>query len=144
MTVSTTLPPESIRITTDSWTEPFWAAAKQGRLCAPRCRRCGRFRMPPTPFCPECQSQDIDWVTLPGRGTVFSYSVLRGLPASAESVLIPVVLELDDAPGVHLVSNLVGEDPDDVSIGMVVEADFLPIADGWRLPVFRRAAPEQI
>lgn len=141
MTLSATLPLESIRITTDSHTEPFWAAAKEHRLVAPRCRSCGTFRLPPSPFCPECQSQEVDWVVLTGRATVFSFSVVRGLPGLAELVLVPVVLELDGAPGVHLVSNLVGAEPDAVEIDDEVEVDFVAIADGWVLPVFRPVPP---
>jgi uncharacterized OB-fold protein len=136
-TLSTTLPPESIRITTDPWTEPYWQAAKEGRLSVPRCAVCGTFRLPPTPFCPECQSQELEWVDLIGRAHVFSFSVVRGLPGSPDLVLIPVVLELEGAPGIHLVSNLIDADPESVRIGMAVEVDFVGITDSWKLPVFR-------
>ncbi|MCU1454177.1 MAG: hypothetical protein JWN46_2323 [Acidimicrobiales bacterium] len=137
-TRSTTLPPESIRITTDSWTEPFWLAAKDERLVAPRCGSCGTFRFPPTPFCPACRSQDTDWVPVSG-GSVFSYSIVRGLPGNRDAVLVPVVVEFADAPGVHVVSNLVDADPADVEIGRAVTLDFVVIADDWKLPVFRLA-----
>ena len=80
MALATTTPPESIRITTDGWTVPYWEAAKQEQLVAPQCRACGAFRFPPSPFCPECRSQDTEWVRLSGRACVFSFSVVRGLP----------------------------------------------------------------
>jgi uncharacterized OB-fold protein len=134
--VATTLPPESIRITTDAWTEPFWRAAQEERLSVPRCGKCGTFRLPPTPFCPQCQSQLVDWIDLSGRARIFSFSVVRGLPGMTEIVLVPVVLELEGAPGVHLVSNVVGVEPDAVRIGAAVTVDFVEIADGWKLPVF--------
>lgn len=137
-TLATTLPPETIRITTDSWTEPYWNAAKEDRLEVPQCRNCGTFRMPPSPFCPACQSQDVKWVELSGQATIFSYSIVRGLPGLPDIVLVPVVLELDGAPGVHLVGNAVDVDPGEVAIGMVLKAGFVDIADGWKLPVFRR------
>ena len=137
--VAQTLPPESIRITTDSWTEPFWLASRDERLVAPRCAACGAFRLPPTPFCPECQSQAVEWVELSGRATVFSYSIVRGLPEHPELTLVPVVLELAGAPGVHLLSNAVDVDPDVVRIGTTLEVGFVEIADGWKLPVFRPA-----
>jgi hypothetical protein len=141
-TTATTLPPESIRITTDAWTEPYWLAAKADQLVAPRCRECGAFRFPPTPFCPECRSQAVDWVELRGPLTVFSYSVVRGLPGLTDLVLVPVVVEAADAPGVHVVSNLVGVDPDAVHIGMRVVADFVTISEGWKLPIFRESKPD--
>jgi uncharacterized OB-fold protein len=55
-------------------------------------------------------------------------------------VLVPAVLDLPDAPGARLVSNIVDIAPADVTIGMPVHVDFSPIADGWLLPVFRVGA----
>jgi hypothetical protein len=54
-----------------------------------------------------------------------------------ELVLVPAVLDLPDAPGARLVSNVVDIAPADVSIGMSLRVDFSPIADGWLLPIFR-------
>jgi uncharacterized OB-fold protein len=52
-------------------------------------------------------------------------------------LLLPAVLDLPDAPGARLVSNIVDVAPADVAIGMRVRVDFSPITDGWLLPVFR-------
>jgi uncharacterized OB-fold protein len=134
--VATTLPPASIRITTDGWTAPYWEAAQREQLVAPRCRACGTFRFPPWPFCPECRSQDTEWVALSGRASVFSFTVVRGLPGRPDLLLVPAVVEFPDAPGVHLVTNLVDVDPDNVTIGMPIVVAFVSIADGWKLPVF--------
>src|SRR6202042_2548452 len=38
----------------DAWTQPFWDAAAEGRLVAPRCTTCGTFVLPPQPFCFTC------------------------------------------------------------------------------------------
>jgi len=135
---STTRPPASIRIMTESATEPYWQAAREHRLVAPRCQACGTFRFPPTPFCPACRSQAVDWVELEGP-TIFSFSIVRGLPDQPDDVLVPVVVEFDNAPNVHVVSNLVDAAPDDVAIGLPLRVDFVTIADGWELPVFQLA-----
>ncbi|WP_163551417.1 Zn-ribbon domain-containing OB-fold protein [Candidatus Frankia alpina] len=135
-TLTTTLPPAGIQITTDSATEPFWQAAKENRLVAPKRADCGTFR----PFCPNCQSQNVDWVTLSGRATVFSFSIVAGVPGQPELTLAAVVVDLPDAPGARLVSNVVDADPSAVQIGTPFVVDFVEIADGWKLPVFRVAA----
>jgi uncharacterized OB-fold protein len=96
---ATALPGDSVRITTDPHTEPFWQAAAENRLAAPRCGRCGTFRLPPTPFCPTCQSVEVDWVDLSGRATVFSFSVVHGFPGLPDITLVLAVLDLPDAPG---------------------------------------------
>lgn len=142
--LSTVRPGETVRITTDTATEPFWKAAKERRLVAPRCARCGHFRMPPTAFCPECQSMDIDWVELSGEAEIYSFAVVHGFPGYPDLILVPAVVELPDAPGTRLVTNIVGVDPETVSIGMRVRVDFTPISDGWLLPVFKTQEGEDV
>lgn len=135
------VPGDHIAITTDTWTEPFWQAAKEHRLTACQCASCGHFRMPPSPFCPECQSQEVSWPTLPGTGTVFSFAICTRspFPDVNDFVYVPVVVDLDGAPGARLVANLGGVNAEDVRIGMKVAVEWTPIQDGWALPNFRPA-----
>lgn len=137
--LSRALPGEHVHITTDPWTEPFWQAAKEHRLVAAQCIDCQTFRMPPTPFCPHCQSQNTQWPQLSGKGTVYSFAVCNRspFPGVEDFVYIPVVVELDGAPSIRLVSNLIDIEPANVSIGMAVTVDWNPITDGWQQPVFR-------
>jgi uncharacterized OB-fold protein len=138
--LATTIPGEHVRIAVNKDTEPFWQAAKERRLVAPRCGDCRTFRLPPTPFCPNCQSKTMNWVDLRGDAVVYSFAVVHGFPGMPDLVLVPAVLDLPDAPGARLVSNVVDVAPADVTIGMPVRVDFSPIADGWLLPVFRVGA----
>lgn len=139
-TLATALPGEQVHITTNPITEPFWEAARDDRLTACRCADCGTFRLPPSPFCPNCQSESVDWPTLSGRATVFSFSVVHGFPGLPDITLVAAVLDLPDAPGARLVSNIIDVDPAEVAIGDEVEVVFSPIADGWKLPLFRPVA----
>lgn len=133
------LPGEQIRITVNPDTEPFWEAAREGRLTACQCGDCGKFRMPPTAVCPYCGSRERNWPTLPGTATVFSYVVCNKNPQTGEPyVYVPVVVDLDGAPGARLNANVTGIDADDVHIGMKVEVEWTPIQDGWVLPNFRK------
>jgi uncharacterized protein len=141
-TLATTIPGELVHIAVNKTTEPFWEAAKQRRLAAPQCADCGAFRMPPTPFCPHCQSPAVDWVELSGAATVYSFAVVHGFPGLPDLTLVPAVVDLPDAPGARLVSNIVDVAPAEVTIGMPVRVDFSPIADGWLLPVFRAVATD--
>jgi hypothetical protein len=133
------VPGDHIRITMDAWTEPFWAAAKEHRLTAAQCADCGQFRMPPTAFCGQCQSQNTKWPTLSGAGTVFSFAICTRspFPDVPDFVYIPVVVDLEGAPGARLVTNLVGVNAEEVAIGDKIQVDWNPIQDGWVLPIFR-------
>jgi uncharacterized OB-fold protein len=137
--LSQALPGDHVHIGMDPWTEPFWQAAKEHRLTAAKCGDCGHFRMPPTPFCPECQSQNTEWPTLPGTGTVYSFAICNKspFPGVEDFVYVPVIVDLDGAPGARLVSNLIGVDPTTVQIGMRVKVDWNDITEGWVQPVFR-------
>lgn len=137
--LSRALPGDHVHIGMDPWTEPFWQAAKEERLTAAQCGDCGTFRMPPTPFCPNCQSQNTKWPSLPGTGTVYSFAICNRspFPGVEDFVYIPVVVDLDGAPGARVVSNLVGVHPSAVNIGMRVKVDWNTIADGWKQPIFR-------
>jgi uncharacterized OB-fold protein len=135
------IPGDHIQITTNPDTEPFWDAAKEGKLTACQCADCGTFRMPPTPYCPTCRSKAKAWPALPGTGTVYSYVVCHRSPYPdlPDFTYVPVVVDLDGAPGVRLVSNLADVDPEKVQIGMKVKVAFNPIQDGWKLPIFTPA-----
>ena len=137
--LATTIPAEHIRIAVNATTEPFWLAAREGRLVAPQCADCGIFRLPPTAFCPNCRSKALNWPELNGEATVYSFAVVHGFPGMPDLVLVPAVLDLLDAPGARLVSNIVDVDPAEVAIGMRLRVDFASIADGWMLPIFRVA-----
>ncbi|HEX2171636.1 MAG TPA: OB-fold domain-containing protein [Dehalococcoidia bacterium] len=123
-------------------TEPFWEAAQAGRLSVQRCASCHRFRWYPRPMCPFCQSLDQEWVTVSGRGTIYSYVAVHQAvrPDLQDKVpYYPVLVDLDDAPGVRLPSRLIEYRPDqvnDVPIGLPVEVAFRDV-EGWLMPFFR-------
>ncbi len=129
--------------TMDQWTKPFWDAAARKTLTAPKCRSCGAFRMPPTPFCPECLSQEIDWPELSGKGAIYSYSIVaRAIMPGMEDCLpyVPALVELPDAGGVRLITNIVGVPVDRVRIGANVRVVWeTRRTDGVTVPRFTLA-----
>lgn len=134
--------PRLVGLRPDAWTQPFWSAAAEHRLVCARCGGCGTFRMPPSPFCHACRSQEVDWVQLGGEGRVYSYTVIRRavVPMLRDSVpYVVAVVELPDAPGVRLVTNIVDVDPDEVHIGMPVAVGWDDVAEGVAIPRFRSA-----
>ena len=116
-------PPELFKLATNAWAQPFWDASARHELVAARCADCGAFRMPPTPFCPCCQSQNITWTALSGRGEVYSYTIVERaiLPGmGAHLPYVPAVISLEGAGGTRLVSNVV----DVPRVGGLDAADF--------------------
>ncbi|HET6811985.1 MAG TPA: Zn-ribbon domain-containing OB-fold protein [Acidimicrobiales bacterium] len=118
----------------DAW---FWDGAREGRLLLRQCGACGRLQHPPTPLCPACGS--ASWTTreASGRGTVYAWLLSHHPTGPDAAPRIVVLVEL--AEGVRIVSNLVEVEPGDARNGMAVEACFVEY-DGVVLPQFRPAA----
>lgn len=121
---------------------PYWEAAAEGRLVVPRCTACATVIWYPRGFCPSCTSFDVEWIELPGTGTVYSHAVARrgrGAYADAAPYVVAYV-ELDlpgGAPGPRVMTNVVDCDPGSVVVGDRVEAVFHPTERGAALVRFR-------
>ena len=118
----------------------FWAALCAGELRLQHCAQCGVARHPPRPVCAHCGSIEREWVVSPGRGEVWSFTVIHPptLPAFAERTPYgAVVVRLDE--GVFFVSNLVDCPDDELAVGLRVELALTPVDDDLVLPLFRRA-----
>lgn len=121
----------------DERTQPFWDAAQEECLVAPRSATCGKFRMPPSRFCSRCLSQDLEWVPLPGTGTVFTYIVVRHPlnPRATDYVpFMPAAIDADSAPGMRYISNVVECQPEEVQIGMRVQVVWNHVNNKLTLP----------
>ena len=126
--------------TIDEPAAAFWEACARGHLEAQRCVSCGHLRFPPAPICPECLSPEARWERLSGRGSVLSYVVFQRAYNKGWTDRVPYnvsLIELDE--GVRMFSNVEGDAPDAVEVGMPVEVEFIE-RDGAIVPVFRPTA----
>lgn len=121
-------------------TAPYWDAAREHQLVAPRCNGCGKLFFHPQAQCPYCISEDIGWETMSGRGTVYSCTVIRqpGHPAFQGDVpYVFAIIELEE--GIRMASNVVGCAPQDVHPDQKVEVVFEEASPEITLPKFRLA-----
>lgn len=122
--------------TASDMTRPFWDGCREHQLRLPRCNDCGRWFFAPEIACIHCFSQNWQWLDSPGRGSLYSYSVVHRAPVPGHPVpFVFAVIELDE--GVSLFSNLVQCDFDAIAIGMRVEVVFEDGPDGRTLPRFK-------
>lgn len=120
----------------------FWEGAARGELLVQKCGDCQSFQYPPTVVCEKCQSRDVQPTRVSGRGTLYALTVMHQafLPTFAEDLPFTIALvDLDDAPGARLLTNIVGADPRDLSAGDPLEVVF-ESRGGYALPQFRPAA----
>lgn len=123
---------------------PFWEYAARGELRVQYCADCDTPRFPPRPCCPHCQSFAAEWRRMSGRGRIWSYVVPHPPLLPDYAALAPynaVLVELDDAPRIRLVGNVVAApdaplnsvDPALLRIGSRVHVAFTEV-DGVPLP----------
>ena len=123
-------------------TRPFWTGAREGKLVMQKCQSCETIDFFPKPWCIECGKREREWVEVSKTGTVYSHTaaslVMMNLPGWQEE--LPVVLclvDLDDGPRMY--AQLTGCSPEEVRIGMRVEAYFEKISEEAGIPKFRPA-----
>ena len=121
----------------------FWQGSRSGELRIQRCSDCGLFRHLPMPMCPQCSSLNYSWTRVSGRGSVYSFVIVRHPvhPAIAEREQVPYnvcMIELEEQEGLRICSNVLHVAPEDIYVGMPVQVAFFPAADDPDvvLPVF--------
>jgi uncharacterized protein len=109
----------------NSDTKPFWDGCAEGKLLLQRCAVCGAYRHPPSPVCPHCLSDKHEWVASSGRGTIYTFTIVRENRARGWDKMVPYVLavvELEEGP--RMLTNLIDVAPEAVAFGMPVAATF--------------------
>lgn len=109
-------------------------------LAIQRCKACRRFFHPPIPTCLECRCDELAFEPVSGRGTVHARTIMHDSRVQGFGDAVPfavVAVELDEQPGLLLVSNLLDIEPEEIRVGLKVEVDFELIANGFALPQFR-------
>ena len=119
-------------------TREFWSGCREHRLKFQKCSACDHVRWPPAMLCPECHSEETEWIVSGGVGTVYTFVVyhVAYLPEFEEDLPYVVAsVELDEGP--RLLTNVVGCAPERVSCGMGVEVVWEDVTEEVSLPKFR-------
>ena len=136
----------------DGENKAYFEYCAKGDFRLQRGKRSGLLRYPPTTACPWTRDREYDWVSVEGKGAVYSYTeVHHGIqPAFQERVPYLVLLvELDIQraepsadEGLRVIGNLVTPDGElapaeqvrQVGIGTRVRMVFSQVADGFAIP----------
>lgn len=114
-------------------TRQYWEAADQGRLMYKHCRACNQPHFYPRDLCPFCWSDQTDWMTASGHGTLYSFSTM-GRGEAAYTIAFVTLAE-----GPTMMTNLVDCDPAKCTIGQAVKVVFKPSDGGHAVPMFTPA-----
>ncbi len=100
------------------------------RFVGTYCEECDLVYVPATMFCERCFSELDAWVEVPNHGMVFTYTILfqdlDEQPLDPPALMAYVKLDGTDGGLVHYLGEV---DPEDVYIGLEVEAVFKDAAE---------------
>lgn len=121
-------------------TKPFWEGCSAHKLLLQRCPQCATLQFYPRMLCSHCLAQEPEWIQASGRGTIRSFTVVRR-PVSqayaAETPYVVALVALEEGP--TMMSNIVGCDPQELSVGSPVTVVFERWSEQITVPKFRLA-----
>ncbi len=115
----------------------FWEGCRDHKLKIQKCLKCGKFRWPPAFTCPDCLSEESEWVETSGRADVYTYAVYHqafqpGFEGDVPYVV--AIIELEEGP--RMMTNITGCSPENVFCGMKVEVSWDDIDENFSIPRF--------
>jgi uncharacterized OB-fold protein len=111
--------------------QPYFDAAKEGKLMLKKCNACGEHHHYPRALCPFCFSEKVEWVQAKGTGEIYTYSVTR---RGGPTPYCIAYVTLDE--GVNMMTNIVDCDLDTIKVGQKVQVAFKQTEGGFAMPVF--------
>jgi uncharacterized protein len=106
----------------------FYDGLRDGQLTTTQCRDCDEIHFPPRIVCPECTSDDLEYVDLPHEGELFVFSEVRGgLPLGLREHDVPYVVAVVDLGPVTLSGRVDDASYSDLEIGDPVSLKIVEI-----------------
>jgi uncharacterized OB-fold protein len=118
----------------DSAAVRFYEELREKRLMTTRCPACDHTFFPPRILCPRCLGEELEWVELSGRGTIYAFTQQHGAMFLRKPDVVGAV-ELEDAVG--RVFTLIDAPLNALEIGAAVEVGFFESPTGAILHRFR-------
>lgn len=108
----------------------YWREAPyRYRLIGNKCEKCGKVYYPPRKICRICGSKELYEVKLSERGKVVTFTVIHTPPVGYEKYAPYVVGVVELENGVRVLSQIVDCKPEDIAIGIDVEATFRRVTE---------------
>jgi uncharacterized OB-fold protein len=120
-------------------TQPFWDGARAGKLMLQFCKDTNRFQHYPRPVSIYTGSRNLEWREVSGKGQIYACTTVR-IPGPGVEGRLPLsvaTVELDD--GVRIIANIIGSNPEKVTIGRRVVLAWDQLDGNTPYPAFKLA-----
>ncbi len=129
----------------DEVTRFFWDGIANHKLLILRCDHCGKYIHWPRDVCRFCLSTQLTPREVSGRAVLDTWTEPYQSPHPWFQHRVPFVLavvELPEQEDLKMVTNIIDCPADDLCLGMALVVDFVQVAPGLTLPMFKPAAAE--
>jgi len=76
----------------------FFKNLKERRLTTTKCKRCAQLLWPPRIVCPNCLSDELEWVDLGTEGELYAFTeMMLGAPLGFVARALLITARIDDA-----------------------------------------------
>jgi uncharacterized OB-fold protein len=108
----------------------FFKKLKEGRLTTTKCKECGKLLWPPRIVCPECLSDQLEWVDLGAEGELYAFTEVRlGAPLGFVQDA-PFCVGIVKIGGLLISTRIDGVKYEEMKIGDKVQLKIVELDDG--------------
>jgi len=104
--------------------EQFYKHILQGKLMGGKCRKCGKVHLPSRPLCDNCFSKEFEWIEVPQKGKLLTYTVIHVAPTQFQGMAPYAVGIVQLENGVKIPGMVRGVALEQIKIGMRLTIDF--------------------
>lgn len=104
--------------------EQFYKHVHQGKLLGGKCKKCGKVHLPPRPLCDNCFSNEFEWVELPKRGKLLTYTIIHVAPIQFQEMTPYAVGIVQLEKGIRIPGMIRGIPLELIRIDMELTMDF--------------------
>ena len=117
---------------------PFWEGCRQGKLLLQYCDQCKMYQFYPRLYCMHCGADETRWVEASGRGSVYSFTIIRQNKAPEfvrETPYNVTLVQLEEGP--RMMTSIVDCAPEDLRVDLPVTVVFEEASETISLPHFK-------
>jgi hypothetical protein len=103
--------------------DQFYKYILQGKLMGGKCKKCGKIHLPPRPMCDKCFSKEMEWVEMPQKGKLMTYTIIHVAPTQFQGMAPYAVGIVELENGVRM-PGMIRAAPEQIKIGMPLTIDF--------------------
>ena len=114
------------------WARPFWEGLSENKLLCQTCGSCGAKFFPPRPYCPQCLTDQLDWIELSDQGTLHSWTEVRVAGPEFDTPFFLGLVDLSEGIG-RITAKIIDAEAARLKIGMPVRISYVDLAGDFTL-----------